>query len=75
MWTTDENVNPFWDELGKFLHESIIVDERRHVEVTYLPLAICISDLIRQIKKVTRANQVSIRILGEAAVLAYKSIL
>ena len=34
---TDESLNPFWDELGKFLDESSIVDDRRHGEVTYLP--------------------------------------
>ena len=27
---TDESLNPFWDELGKFLDESSIVDDRRH---------------------------------------------
>ena len=48
---TDESLNPFWDELWKFLDESSIVDDRRHGEVTYLPLAISISDLIRQIKE------------------------
>ena len=47
----DESLNPFWDEVGKFLDESSIVDDRRHGEVTYLPLAISISDLIRHIKE------------------------
>ena len=48
---TDESLIPFLDELGKFLDESSIVDNRRHGEVTYLLLAITISDLIRQIKE------------------------
>ena len=47
----DDSLNPFWDEFGKFLDESSIVDDRRHGEVTYLPLAISISDLIRQIQE------------------------
>ena len=34
---TDGSLNPFWDELGMFLDESSIVDDRRHGEVTYLP--------------------------------------
>ena len=41
----------FWEELKKFLDEHSIVHDRRHGEVTYLSLAISISDLIRQIRE------------------------
>ena len=48
---SDNSLDPFWDELKKFHNESSNVHDRRQGEITYLPLAIPISDLIRQIKE------------------------
>ena len=47
----DQSLDPFWEELKKFLDEHSIVHDRRHGEITYMPLAISISDLIRQIRE------------------------
>lgn len=42
----DEKLNPFWDELQKYLDDISVVHERRHESVTYMPLAISIQNLI-----------------------------
>ena len=47
----DRSLDPFWEELKKFLDEYSIVHDRRYGEITYMPLAISISDLIRQIRE------------------------
>ena len=45
----DQTLGPFWEEPRLFLDEHSIVHDRRHGEITYIPLAISISDLIRQV--------------------------
>ncbi|CAG2219397.1 PIP5K [Mytilus edulis] len=47
----DENLNPFWDELQRYLDDVSVVHERRHETVTYMPLAISIQSLIDTISK------------------------
>lgn len=47
----DENLNPFWDELQRYLGDVSVVHERRHETVTYMPLAISIQSLIDTISK------------------------
>ena len=41
----------FWQELGRFLDEKCAVNERRHGDHLYLPLAISVDDLRQQIIK------------------------
>lgn len=46
----DPKLDPFWEELGRFLQEKGAVQERRHNEYLYMPCAISVSDLLEQVK-------------------------
>ena len=46
---SDSKLDPFWDELGKFLEEKSVVHERRQSEVAYMPFALSVGDLKQQV--------------------------
>jgi hypothetical protein len=52
----DTSLNPFWEELGKYLDDVSVVQERRHTSFMYMPLAISIQNLIDQVAKRLPAN-------------------
>ena len=45
----NEDYEPFWQEVQKYLDEKSVVHERRSSEITYLPLAISFEDFKNQI--------------------------
>ena len=48
---TDPRFDRFWNEMQAFLDEKVMaVNERRHGDVLYLPLAISVEDLVNQVK-------------------------
>lgn len=47
----DENLNPFWDELKKYLEEVTVVHERRHTQHMYMPFAASIENLISLVRQ------------------------
>ena len=46
----DPRLNPFWDELGRFLDEKAAVQERRQNNFLFMTFAMSFSDLLEQIK-------------------------
>jgi hypothetical protein len=47
----DGKYDVFWAKLGKMLDKHTAVDDRRHGDHLYLPFAISVPDLIRQVEK------------------------
>lgn len=47
----DPKLDPFWEELGRFLQEKGAVQERRQNEFLFMPFAISVQDLLEQIKE------------------------
>lgn len=45
----DASLDPFWDALDVYLDEVSVVQERRHSDKMYMPLAISCQDLIETI--------------------------
>lgn len=56
---SDPKLDPFWDELGKYLEEKSVVHERRQNEVAYMPFAMSVSDLRQQVLSRLPPNSVA----------------
>ena len=41
----------FWEALGSYLEEHMAAQERRHGDVGYMPVAISVPDLMKQVKE------------------------
>lgn len=62
--TCDPRLEPFWDELGKFLDKKSVVHERMHTDTLYMPFAMFVSTCETRLSNAFLKEPQHLRLLG-----------